>query len=949
MTINSASQKGDKKLRILIVSENSAYATSLKKVFEGNGFRANICLVADDVTNLLVTFDAHLVFVEQNLGDKSGIELIRRLKNFNPNLKCILIAAHPDLESSVEAFRQGASDFLQQPIAEEDLLLAIDRCMGHHLHKGEMDQSIDELGGRHHDIINTGKSLTETLKWMDEAQRLGQVGHWVWDEVEDRELVASRESLRVADTLHLAKSPTWDEFLEKLHPEDQERVDRELREASDTGARYECEYRIILQDGGIRYVVERGEPVFGDSGTLIQTLGTVQDVTEHREREQALRESEERYKDAAFKAKLGHWVYDEVADKLIYCSEEIARIHGMAPDEMFAKLDHSDKGIERLHPEDREEYKKGTKAAQKNPPPYDIEYRIIRPDGEIRFVRETGDPDYDRTDAMVLSHGTMQDITEQKLLHEELMNAAEKADIANHAKSEFLAMMSHEIRTPINAVLGFLDLLIETHLDEEQTKFAKSGQLSADLLLEIINDILDFVKMEAGRLDFYKERFELRNLAEAVIDVLSVRAKEKEITIEVDIEPGTPRYLEGDPGRIRQILINLANNAIKFTDVGGVKIVISSERETEKEATLRFEVTDTGIGIGKEHHDELFAEFTTLSPSYTHKFGGTGLGLAISKRLVEMMNGNIDFSSQKGKGSTFWFNITLPKSTVSEVGLKPRKPASTFGSNLSNLSGSVLLAEDNPANQMVARTMLEKAGLTVSVAKNGLEVLDAVNLRNYDLILMDVGMPKMNGIEATRAIRQLDPTVAKIPIIAMTAHVMSGDRESLLNQGIDDYLSKPCSKKDLLKMVHKWLNVENNDLRFPSAQENHNKFGNQNIALETIDHNTLIQLGEDTDPGMLPTLIDAFIANINDRMAAINQAVSALDMRQLAEDAHSLKGSSATFGVVSLNRLAAELEIAARKEDLAFIRLNSHRIADECEATKIGLRKFLEGHRGTSN
>jgi HPt (histidine-containing phosphotransfer) domain-containing protein len=183
----------------------------------------------------------------------------------------------------------------------------------------------------------------------------------------------------------------------------------------------------------------------------------------------------------------------------------------------------------------------------------------------------------------------------------------------------------------------------------------------------------------------------------------------------------------------------------------------------------------------------------------------------------------------------------------------------------------------------------------------------------------------------------------------MTAHVMSGDRESLLNQGMDDYLSKPYSKMDLLKMVHKWLNVENNDLRFPSPQENHNKFGNQNIALETIDHNALIQLGEDTDPGMLPTLIDTFIANIDDRMAAINQAASALDMRRLAEEAHSLKGSSATFGVVSLNRLAAELEIAAREEDLAFIRLNSHRIADECEATKIGLRKFLEGHRGTRN
>ena len=734
--------------------------------------------------------------------------------------------------------------------------------------------------------------------------------------------------------------------MEKLHPEDKERVDFELREASASGEKYECEYRLVLQDGsGIRHIIERGEPVFGETGILLQTLGTVQDVTEHREREQALLTSEERFKDAARTAKLGHWVYDEIADKLIYCSEEMARIHDMSRDEMLAGLGNGEKDVKRLHPDDQDDYRNQMWAMEENPSPYDLEYRIVRPNGEVRYIRETGTPDYDESGQMVRSHGTIQDITEQHQMREKLHDAVEKAEISNHAKSQFLAMMSHEIRTPINAVLGFLGLLSETQLDEDQTKYSKSSRLSAELLLEVINDILDFVQMEAGKLNFEKAPFELGNLAESVTDVLSIRAQEKGITIETDISYDAPRYLEGDAGRIRQILINLANNAIKYTDEGGVRIVISTERETEKEATLRFEVVDTGIGIGAEDHDQLFSEFITLSPTYTQKFGGTGLGLAISKRLVEMMDGVIDFSSEQGTGSTFWFIVTLPKIPTSTARKALRGADSPSALNLTNFKGSILLAEDNTANQIVAKTILEKAGLTVDLAGNGVEALDAVKLRPYDLILMDVGMPEMDGIEATRAIRQMDSPSASIPIIAMTAHVMSGDRESLLDQGMDDYLSKPSSKLEILSMVHKWLDINNSAPVTPVSRANDEKSSEQRVKLGAIDHEVLVQLGEDTDPDLLPELINKFLANMDERVEAMGQAISELDMKQLKEDAHSMRGSSAIFGAPGLNKLAEEYEIAIRNNDLGYIKGNAHLIAEECEATKIELVRFLEGYR----
>ena len=526
------------------------------------------------------------------------------------------------------------------------------------------------------------------------------------------------------------------------------------------------------------------------------------------------------------------------------------------------------------------------------------------------------------------------DITEIKQRQLELDEAREKAEIANQAKSQFLAMMSHEIRTPLNGVLGVFGLLDDTKLNKAQQLYSDTGRRSGEALLAIINDILDFSKMEAGKLDFENAPFELNELVESVVEVLEPRAEEKGISIRAELESAAPQFFNGDAGRLRQILLNLAANAVKFTDKGSVKIAISTRAEKGGEDTILFKVIDTGIGIDAENHDRLFTRFMTLTPAHTRKFGGTGLGLAISRMLVEMMGGEIGFSSEFSNGSTFWFEVTLPKLTDMEI---ENYKESSRDKQLfidGNLSGTILLAEDNPANSMIARTVLEKAGLKVDVVANGIEAVAAVRRRQYDVVLMDVGMPEMGGVEATQQIRKIEGAHASVPIIAMTAHVMRGDRESLLSKGMDDYLPKPVSKLQLLKMVRKWTGGKV-DAK-PLVDE-------ETTQPDTtiLDHSALKQMTEDTSAEMLPELIDTFITHARGRFVKIIAAAKKLDWVQLESEAHALKGSAVTFGAVRLHQLASDLELASKNRDEGFVTKNAGRISVEGELAADALNAFL--------
>jgi len=514
---------------------------------------------------------------------------------------------------------------------------------------------------------------------------------------------------------------------------------------------------------------------------------------------------------------------------------------------------------------------------------------------------------------------------------------AEARDIALESarlKAEFMSSMSHEIRTPLNAVIGMTELLLASELSTQQQKYAKVAHNASEALLRIVNDILDFAKMESGNLMLEKEDLNFRWTMDEAIELLAHQATAKGITLHSNIAPDLPVALNGDGGRLQQVLTNLVGNAVKFTDHGEVRVEARKKAETDQQVMIEFRVSDTGTGLSEQDKRKLFQPFSQADHSIRRKFGGTGLGLAISKKLVELMGGQIGVESALGQGSTFWFTLPFIKSSPqAHAILAEAQETALFSAAQLAQNIQILVADDNEFNRLLAQEQLLKLGYKVETVANGLQALQALEQNHFPLVLMDCQMPEMDGYQATEALRKKEAGGAtRTTVIAMTANVMQVDYQRGVASGMDDYLAKPVKIGPLKRMLERWLTggekareTETIPTPMPStpvAEEHHG------VSLQMLDDVT------NGDQDMLKRLKTAFCKQSIELLQNLDRAIADAAAPEIKRLAHCLAGSSVCIGAERMVRPLREIETAAETGQLDNVRTLFQQAQTEFERIK---------------
>ncbi|MFQ5770645.1 MAG: PAS domain S-box protein [bacterium] len=595
----------------------------------------------------------------------------------------------------------------------------------------------------------------------------------------------------------------------------------------------------------------------------------------------------------------------------LYNSPSYKTLLGYPPDELQGKWSFAS-----VHPDDRAQAVAVFQQSIKSKKGCVSEYRMRHKDGSWRVLEFSSNVICDSENQPVRVVKVAHDITQRKQTELELQKAKEASEAANHAKSEFLANMSHEIRTPLNGILGYSELLLEENFGEEQLEFVRIIQASGKYLLNLINEILDLSKIECHGIELENKSFVLSEVIEEKLRVIQPRLSEKGIDLNIKISRNVPHKFIGDPTRIGQILLNLLSNSVKFTETGAITISVNKGNfnQAPEKFPLKIAVKDSGIGIPQDKQHCIFQTFRQLDGSTTRKYEGTGLGLAITKNLVEMMGGSIRLRSQSGKGSTFIVCIPLQPCFEKDksVKLSSRKAASIRSKNNNHSDDyaslpetkiiqwspanapHILLAEDNEMNWRLIKNIFTRLGYKITIVENGREVLHAIAVESFDLVLMDMQMPGMDGFETTKIIRQ-NPKFNSLPIIALTAYAMVGDAEKCREAGCDDYLTKPINKNQLLNCVQSYLKKSKTNL--PQITS----------SVSSIEE----EIQKEMDK-----LKGGYIENLKERFTSFVQSLQNRNFDEISIIGHSMKGSGSSYGFNEISSLGWEIEKASKTKNI---------------------------------
>jgi len=941
--------------QVLIVEDSPTQALRLEQLLQGSGLPARVAQTAEEALALAAANPPAVIISDIVMPGMDGYELCRRVRATKglERVPVILLTALSDPEDILKGLTAGANNFVTKPYDPDLLLSRVRQLLSETDLRQEAGQKAEldiAFGGRTHHISAEPRQMADLLlstyeNAVVQARALDRTNKELAEkEGMLRAVIASFPAQIMVLDAHgriTTHNDAWEHLGSGFSPSGEvlglafeDFLRRELNQPSVepdqlamavreviSGARGRFSQEFAIQfDGQPHWLLMQANPLHGrGSGAVVSQ----KDITERKRAEQALKRSEANLAKAQHMAAIGSFEWIPRGDVLVW-SDELYRIMGYQPRVVTPTINFF---LSHLEPSERQAFSSGMADTMERRQPLELEFRFVRSDGVERVGICQAEAEHDEVGNLSRILGTVQDITHRKLMESELVRAKDAAEAGSKVKGEFLANMSHEIRTPLNGILGMTELVLRTKLTLEQRDYLGMLKSSADSLAELVGDILDFSKIEAGRLELDSQEFRLRETLEAALAPMKMQAKAKGLDFSLRVDAAVPNALCGDPARLRQIVLNLVSNAIKFTSQGAIDIsvqpALDKARRQERrgdETPLLFVVRDTGIGIDTPFQARIFDIFTQGDSSLSRQYEGTGLGLTISRQLAELMGGRIWVESQPGQGSSFSFSVVLEQAESQGANCRPLvKRAASSNTPLAGLR--VLLAEDNAVNQNFASILLQKQGCLVTSVFNGRQALDKLKSEPFDLVLMDVQMPDMDGVEATKAIRT-DPALAPvrdIPIVAMTAHAMKGDRERFLEVGMDEYVSKPVKLEELFTILAEIQTRRGGRaLAGQPATTPAEQSAPEPVAQGPADDDMVLNTAKTLerlqgDREFLLVLYKTFLEDAPGKLASIEQAVSSRNYSKVIKEAHAFQGAAGTVGAALLRQDAFGLEAAARE------------------------------------